>query len=307
MLKVSVYSDDDKEIFCRNPLSVTIQMSLDIPCDEAVVIVPYEKYCDGATLKIYDGKDVIFYGIVDEEQIILNKTGRFRKYVSRSLMALFVDNEVCPVELNRPTENYLGEKYISPFGIDFSKGERLYRGTINAEKGTSVYDVLNKYSMGVYGCSPRMESRGYFNFSGGIKDKTVIFSNKKGVNYNSYTEYKNRCNLISKVHIKLNKKGYIFSAENAETDNTKIIRERYIDGTNNSPTPADTADKIIANSNKNYILAEIVCPLRATEYLGYTARIDEFEAENYSFLIKEIKYTFNSRGESTSLILERKL
>lgn len=308
MLKVTLIDSKEKSIFSLFPLSVTIQKSLDIPCDDVVVIVPYKKYKSGEKILITDGIEVVFRGIVDEEQIILNNSGKFIKYVARSMMSLFIDNEVCPAEFSKPTETYLGHKYIEPFGMDFSKSERVYNNNLICQKGMSVYDVLAEYSKEIYGTYPRVDSTGFFDFKGGKKDDKIIFGNNgSGERYNSYIEYKRPCNRITRVYLKLSDKGYKSIIDNPEAKDSGIIRERYIDGTMNSKTPGILGDKIIANSNKNYLSVKIVCPKRLTGCLGFTAFVDEEGVKDYSFTVKEIKYILNSKTESTAFMLERRM
>ena len=308
MLKVKLIDSEEKNIFSLSPLSVTIQKSLDIPCDDAVVIIPYKKYKSGEKILITDGSEVVFRGIIDEEQIILNNSGKFIKYVARSMMSLFIDNEVCPAEFSKPTETYLGYRFIERFGMDFSKSERVYNGNLICQKGMSVYDVLAEYSKEIYGTYPRVDSTGFFDFKGGKKDEKIIFGNNgNGERYNSYIEYKRPCNRITRVYLKLSDKGYKSVIDNPEAKDTSIVRERYIDGTMNSKTSGVLGDKIIANSNKNYLLVKLVCPRRITGCLGYRAFVDEESVREYSFTVKEIKYTLNSKSESTALLLERRM
>lgn len=41
-------------------------------------------------------------------------------------MALLLDNQAYPTELNNVTRTYLGNKYLKDFSIDFDKGEEVY-------------------------------------------------------------------------------------------------------------------------------------------------------------------------------------
>ncbi|MDD6646153.1 MAG: hypothetical protein PUE67_08910 [Oscillospiraceae bacterium] len=307
MLRVNVFDKNQNEICVVAPLSLTMQMSLKIPADDVTVIIPYKKYKIGATITVTKNDSLIFRGIVDEEQIIFNKTGRFIKYVARSMAGLLLDNQAYPMEIRNTTQTFLGNTYLEPFGIDYEKGEDIYNGVINIEKGMTVYDVLYTYCKNKFGVIPRMDSKGVFYFKGGQTDKTVLFSNKDGVNYSSLTEYKKPCEQISSVFVMLDGQSYNYPINNPETEDTGIVRCRYLDGSINSSTPALMAEEMINKSNCNYLSVKVTCPYCLADVLGATAKVDAEDMEEYSFIITELKYVLNSKGEETTLMLERKM
>ena len=53
MLGVYIFDDTGNIICFEKPLSLTIDMSLTVPCDSATVVLPYKNYADGAEIKIY--------------------------------------------------------------------------------------------------------------------------------------------------------------------------------------------------------------------------------------------------------------
>ncbi|MCI6653261.1 MAG: hypothetical protein MSH11_07630 [Ruminococcus sp.] len=307
MLRVNVFDKSQNAICSVAPLSLTMQMSLKIPADDVTVIIPYKKYKTGATITVTENESLIFRGIVDEEQIILNKTGRFIKYVARSMAGLLLDNQAYPMEIGNTTQTFLGNTYLEPLGIEFEKGEDIYNGVINIEKGMTVYDALYTYCKNKFGVIPRMDSKGVFYFRGGQTDKTLLFSNEKGVNYSSLTEYKKPCEQISSVFVMLDGQSYNYEINNPEAEDTGIVRRRYLDGSINSNTPALMAEEMINKSNCNYLSVKVTCPYFLADVLGATARVDALDMEEYIFIISELKYVLNSKGEETTLMLERKM
>lgn len=307
MLRVNVFDKNQNEICVVAPLSLTMQMSLKIPADDVTIIIPYKKYKTGATITVTKNDSLIFRGIIDEEQIIFNKTGKFIKYVARSMAGLLLDNQAYPMEIGCSTQTFLGNTYLEPFSIDYEKGEDIYNGVINIEKGMTVYDVLYTYCKNKFGVIPRMDSKGMFYFKGGQTEKTVLFSNKDGVNYSSLTEYKKPCEQISSVFVMLDGQSYNYPINNPETEDTGIVRHRYLDGSINSNTPALMAEEMINRSNCNYLSVKVTCPYCLSGVLGATAKVDAEDMEEYSFIITELKYVLNSKGEETTLMLERKM
>lgn len=78
MLGVYIFDDKGNIICFEKPLSLTIDMSLTVPCDSATVVLPYKNYADGAEIKIYNETDLIFVGVIDEEISIFNTTGNYK-------------------------------------------------------------------------------------------------------------------------------------------------------------------------------------------------------------------------------------
>lgn len=307
MLEIKIYDHNKKLITKENPLAVTLQKNLYIPADDITVIIPYRNYSYGTSIELYRDNTLIFVGLIDEEIVYTNSTGSFRKYVARTKASLLLDNQAYPMELDYPCQSYLGYTYLKPFDIPYEDGEKIYSGAININNGKTIYDVLYEYCSGALGTVPRITSKGEFLFNGGETQGEIFFSNRNGIKYNSITEYKRQCNQISKVNVKLQDSYYNSVCENEETLNTGIVRERYVDGRADSVTLAIQGDYLIKNSNKNSFLVEVVCPGCLTEELGKTAFTDTENSKDYTFTVADIKYVYNSKGETTTLALERKI
>ena len=54
MLGVYIFDDKGNIVCFEKPLSLTVDMSLTVPCDIATVVLPYKNYTDGAEIKIYN-------------------------------------------------------------------------------------------------------------------------------------------------------------------------------------------------------------------------------------------------------------
>lgn len=298
MLGVYIFDDKGNIVCFEKPLSLTVDMSLTVPCDIATVVLPYKEYTDGAEIKIYNETDLIFVGVIDEEISIFNTTGNYKKYVARSKMALLLDNQAYPTELNNITRTYLGNKYLKDFSIDFDKGEEVYTGKITVDNGMTVYDIFAEYCDKVFSSSPRMTSKGKLIFNSNI-DSEITLSN---LSYTSLTENKKRCEKISKVSLMTNSRFYDYIIENKETKGTSICRERFLDASIGKSVYPENGENLIENSNLNSYEVQVTCPYNLTYCLGYKCKVESI-AEKLQ--VAEIEYSYNSKGEETKLILRR--
>ena len=235
MLGVYIFDDKGNIICFEKPLSLTIDMSLTVPCDSATVVLPYKNYADGAEIKIYNETDLIFVGVIDEEISIFNTTGNYKKYVARSKMALLLDNQAYPTELNNVTRTYLGNKYLKDFSIDFDNGEEVYTGKITVDNGMTVYDIFAEYCDKVFSSLPRMTPKGKLIFYSNI-DSEITLSN---LSYTSLIENKKRCEKISKVSLMTNSRFYDYIIE------IKAFLDEYVIG-------QDEAKKVLSVAVYNH-------------------------------------------------------
>lgn len=303
MLKIYIIDDNGCEISSESPLSLSIDMSLSVPCDSATVVLPYKKLQNAAMIKIYDDKDLMFVGVVDEEINIFNSTGSYKKYVARSKMALLVDNQAYPNELTNITRTYLGNKYLQPFSIDYDKGEEAYSGKIVVDDGMTIYQLIEEYCKNVFSSVPRMTPQGKLLFCGGSCDNEISFDDQKGIKYTSMVENKKRCEKISKVSLMTNSKFYDYIITNNETVDTLICRERFLSASYDENIYPSTGEDLILKSNKDSYEVTVTCPYNLTHCLGYIGKIGEI---NEDLEVAEICYTYNSKGEETILTLKRR-
>jgi hypothetical protein len=306
MLKVSLYSPQGEELCSLSPISVTIEMSLNVPAHSCEVIIPYENYSSCAELKITQNDDIVFLGVVDEEITTLSVVGKFKKYIARSKMALLLDNEACPIEISKATGEFLGSRYLTPLGISYKGGEKSMEGVITVEKGMTLYDVFSAYSTSVYDTLPYISEAGQLDFTGGYRDSSFSFG-KDGVAYTELSVINKPCNVLSRVYMRLNSSGYLSHIDNPNAVGTGIKRERYIDCISNSSTTSATADKMIKNSNQGALQVKVTALGRLTNALGSQGVFKDNGLENESLVITELIYKYNSQKEITTVVLERKI
>ncbi len=306
MLSVEIIEGNSNVLAEVKPLSVKINLSLNIPAHSAVVIVPYEKYDNPQYINILDENGLIFKGVIDEEQTVFSSAGKYNKFLLRSLMCLLLDNEIEPMVIHKATENFLGRKYLQPLSLEFVPGEHILAEPISCELGTTMYQLMENYSKKVFGTSPYLSPEGVFSFSGGVKNEIVEFSENrsKGIKYNSYKEYKRPYQQITVINYMLDNKGYKYKLKNPNIKSYSVPRERYLDCRLESKTPVSYGEDIMKKSFRESLVAEVVCTNQLTRLIGNRAIVDFSDEE---FVITEVSYSFGSTGESTKLLLEKYL
>lgn len=306
MLTLEIFDSNNRLVKSVKPLSLKLSLSINIPAHSLVAIIPYENYTSGETLFVYKDKEVIFKGIIDEEQRIISTEGSFIKLVARSLMGVLLDNEIEPVVLNKATSSFLGEKYLKPFSIPYDEGEDILSTTINGELGTTVYQVLSAFSNEVYSCDPYLSADGHFSFKGCKNSSEIYFSNSNGVKYNSFTEYKKPCEQISEIRYMMNKQGYCYRLINPETKGSSLKRVRYLDCRLSSETSVYDGEILMRNQNRESYYIKITSPFFLVNFLGSGAKVDIEDLKDKEFIVSEIITTFSSKGVSSEVTLMRK-
>lgn len=306
MLIAEIFDSKNDMVFSSKPLSLKVNLSVHIPAHSLVVIFPFENYVSGETILLYKDEDVVFKGIIDEEQRVESCSGRYVKLIARSLMAHLLDNETEPVVINFATSTFLGERYLKPFSIPYDTAEDIMSSTINGELGATVYQVLSAFSNEVYSCNPYISPKGEFSFKGCRNMGEICFSNTDGVKFNSLTEYRKPCEEISEIRYMLNNQGYCYSLENPERRNSSVKRVRYLDCRLNSETTVNDGEILIRNSQRESYCVKIVCPSLLLNCLGSSARVDVSYLSDRDFVVSEITATMTSKGYSSEVTLVRK-
>ena len=101
--------------------------------------------------------------------------------------------------------------------------------------------------------------------------------------------------------------GYRYRLINPETKNSSVERIRYLDCRLTSKDSVYDGEEIINNSNKESLSLSISCPYFLTDCLGYKARLDFEDVLDKDFIVTELSCSLTSKGESTTVLLERVL
>ena len=138
---LTYFFTDKNGIRCKikNVLTVEISADVDVPADELVLTVPYDrKYRNVDMLEAYDGKSLVFVGQADEIVSIVHNSGAIVRLSARSLAGRLLDNEAEPVtyinpaaklELNRRLFTSLKKQHRKNFWIPYISLTKIQQWT----------------------------------------------------------------------------------------------------------------------------------------------------------------------------------
>ena len=90
------------------PMRLSLNQDADVPADDvSVVFTSLYDLPELNTLCIKDDDEIIFKGIVDEQQVLLNDSNIYTKIIARSLAAVLLDNESKPINYTNPSTSVI--------------------------------------------------------------------------------------------------------------------------------------------------------------------------------------------------------
>ncbi len=290
------------------PITAVMNCELEVPADEITVTCRYDREIseNADYINVFCDGELIFKGQIDEIADIKDENGVITRISARSLAGMLLDNEAEPVTYINPAPEFIYLRHLKPFGIDaFTVKNTPFYGHLKIDKGMSHWQVFQNFCKNLYGTMPRISGDGKAYFEGvDSKDKVVLESNAQKSDYYSLKAYNKRYKLISGVKVRLDEFGtYSSYIKNENPDCKKIRRERYVNAAADTSS-IETADKVIANSNKSgriYLAESAGCHIGL---IGKRAVIDDDVFGKIDNLtVAKTAYTLNKDGEFTSITL----
>ena len=307
MLKLYGVTEAKSEIELTDIISLIINQEENVPADDLSVTLAYKRELPelyGVLLKEND--EVLFKGIVDEQQTVVSDKGAYNRIVARSMAALLLDNESIPVSYNQPSTSVIYKYHIEPVGLKSYKGDNISsNGIINIPKGCTNWQAVEMFAKTAFGNSPRVEADGTVNFNGIKNTDRIRFSNIDGISYKSIKENNKKCGVLSNVRVKMKSEGgYDLNVQNKRAGNN-TLRERYLDASVSTVLP-DIAQLMIDRSNIEAYELEITSPQRLLNILGAKACIsDGIIGDRDNLYVSSVYYHLNPDGELTTLKLKK--
>lgn len=303
-----IYNND---ITLSNALSLRVNIEQDVACDDLSVVFPFsENFAEMKRIKMFDGENLVFSGIVDEQSVITAENYAYIKITARSLCGLLVDNEAKPMCYNRPSLNVLFRQLLKPLGFKkYNAEDKLFEGTLTVYKGQSVYTVLSSFFKSCFGCMPRITPDGVLSDKPEGRDLNVKLSDKgDGIVYTRLHIRNLRHKLISQVNIK-REGSYVYDTkiydENAISRG--VISQRYLNADNGGLVSVADGDEMLRKSEMESYEVSCDCIGRHLNLLGAEAEIKNQTIKNLSSLyISKITYILKSNEEKTTLYFKRK-
>ena len=291
--------------------SAVINKEDGVPADDLVVVFPsHYNLPELKTISAYIGDEIVFEGIIDEQEVNCGKDGCFLKITARSLGAYLVDNEALPQTYYKPSLNTIFEKHIKPYGFTELKGnQKIFTGKFVVNKGLSEWDVFKNFCSSFLNTVPRITSDGIVDASGRPSDKNeVALKNSPGyLMYSSIKSNIKRYSLISEVFVSSKKSGKFDVRVCDENLILKAVsRKRYLNAANAVLTPVSCGETLIKNGKKDAFIIKAVCVNPIAFEIGQRISIsDPIVGEISGLLIYKIKYSLDSSGQKAEISMLR--
>ncbi|MGN0452779.1 MAG: hypothetical protein ACI4GZ_03150 [Ruminococcus sp.] len=308
MLRVVAKGADGRFYPLGTPKSLHLCIDGETPADSFSAVFPLLSVGELSELSLYDGEKLVFTSVVDEQTDILAEAPE-TELIARSPSALLLDNEAHPQSFVNVSTDIIFSRYLKPYGMKsyIGKDKTLF-GEFKVQKGASCWQVLESFSKEAYGAFPRVEGDTVYFEGLAPKKETLVFG-QGGIAYSHLERTRLRCKPVSRVFVKTEAaKDYITKAENADAQKRGIVRERYINASNASTGTLKKADELIEKTASKFETAVLYVNQRLTDVLGAKARVNEPElGSSEDYYVSSIRYTANEDGETTKLLLRKKV
>lgn len=293
------------DVYLPQPLSVRIRMEEDVPADDLYAVFPDTAVGELCGVTVFDADQIVFRGIVDEQERIVRTGGAYLRIAARSLAAHLLDNEAPPCSYDHPSARLIYERHVKKYGISAGDpDDAAYFGELTIPKGMSQWGVVSAFSRACCSGVPRVSADGVLYLKGAPCERTVIFGGR-GIPYIALTDSRRRCEEISRVHIKMDPDGgYGYHVENSDALSRGIVRERYLNAMHGGQT-IKSADIMLEKSRRSARTLSLRCVGRHTLPAGCGAVVADLDIGD-GFYVSAVQYRMDSKGEYTDVKLRRR-
>lgn len=257
-------------------------------------------------VKAYDDGKLIFSGFCDMKQAVTDKSGTEYFIYARSSASLLVDNEAKPCQYTYPSARQLWFSNARELGFECALPDISSKNNYLVSKGTSCYGAINDFVFAVYGSSVYVTPENVLKvFENGERIKRL-----SDYRISSAASIINRSSPLSEIVYKINSTdNYIYHFKSAFSEKQGIKRKRLL---NLSSLPVwqreTTAVKKINDALSDYCSLRAVicgkCDLQLNDRVYADA---ENGYGNEEFYVNEIIKSKNKNGETTTVILKKKI
>lgn len=253
----------------------------------------------------YYNKSLLFEGMVDCQEQVITERETCLRLECRSLSALSLDNEACPGNYFNLTGEQLVRAHGIPYGI---KGHQFpYNGRIQEfliPKGTSHWETMVLYCRKVYGKVPFLDRNKKLRLTP-FSEKTYLFSNscRNGIRFQRGEVRRNRCQMFSKLYIRVGKDGYLKMLENSLAERMGVTRERYYNPSAEWKGKEMTAgEAVVKEKQLDYFEVSLTIPGILPCYVGDLGHFQN-GTETYDFLyLSQVVWEMNAEHGMTTQI-----
>lgn len=280
------------KILLGEPSAAVLLRDCDAPADLLEVKFPADKMWDGlAELELCEGDEVVFRGIVDEQNTLLSASGLTVELVCRSREAILLDNEAEPCSMLAPSLAALESKFLLPLGFAAVGDKTKKQGELTISKGESVWAAVENFCEKWLGAVPFVDSDGALQ---------CITAEKESVQVSQIIEAQIRqlpYKRISEVWQQSCRGSYDTPYRSGRGG---VKRRRYL-----SMESTQSAADMIEESERESVLISLTC---AGAYWPGRNAVVSAQVPGVGTLtdcpVRSIKYTRDKNGERTCLVLE---
>lgn len=305
LLSFIVETIDKKEVAIDNVISYELCKDVNAACDGLRL-----SYCtnnsigEAVKIKAFLEKKLVFNGLVDTQQEVLDKDGYKCFIYARSTGCILVDIEAEPVSYSSVTANALVFKNASEYGFNNKLPKICNESTYVVTKGTSCYGAINNFVKCVTGKNIAVDV-----------DNNVILPSGDGVidinNYDILSEKRcvNRGDLIYKIDYKVDGDiGYAHHIKSRFLENAKIESSKKLNLSSYSEWQRDNVAKNeLSRGCERYYTIELELAGCVMPNLYDSVRGDSKMGDFDGYYVSSYRVALNKNGESTRLSLAKKL
>lgn len=285
---------DGTEMLLGDPLEAQLIYDSDAPADQLTAVFPAEKlWEDLAVVRIFHEGQVVFGGIVDEQNTRLSGEGFQVELVCRGWEALLLDNEAQPGVLKNPSLAMLWEKYFKSLGfMDILGDKEPKSGELTVEKGASCWELLEGFCREYLGTVPYVDGGGVLHCEG------MPTAQMKLEKVLSAELSRQPCKQLSAVWQQSFRGTYDTPFRNTTAWGVK--RQRYV-----SMEDGRDPRALLREAQRESVLLTVECsgnhwPDRGAKVGVKAQRLGSFGGCS----VRSARYSRDSRGERTKLVLE---
>ncbi len=178
------------------------------------------------------GGVVFFEGQVDEETYTLTAERDDLEISARSAAAALIDNEAVPAGYNCPCLEDLYKLHLKPYGVRGCRGSaRRCPAVYPVYAGTSEWEVVRDFCMGVLGVMPRMDEGMILDATGEPTGRTVVFGGRApgAYRYTSLCVRRVRSGVIGEIVYRAEQDGaYLYHAHSRAAEQRAITARQVV-------------------------------------------------------------------------------
>lgn len=308
-MNVNAITASGVDIVLSAPLSLFINREEDVPADDLTAVFAYTAPLpELSEIRVTDGDEILFSGIVDEQSVFCSANGIVLKITARSMAALLLDNEAQPQCYDRPCADDMFRRHILPLGITRYSCDRQERpARFEILKGMSQWQALSLFCRSCLDSAPSVTPDGCVMMCEHKKaEAPLCFGGREGLPITEGIVKIKRYKRLSRIFVKTgNDQGYDMIMEDKDAQESGIKRERFLNASNPLSVPVSRADTMLENGRKQSIEIVLTCPARMTAALGKAARAQVCGETYRKLYVSGLQYKLLTGKETTTLTLNR--